>query len=112
MRDERDRAPRLASWLPDEAVRAMEVERTLHSNESYTDLSRRLMKENLPIITMSMINLAIYGEPAERISAGKYLMDANDLGRDSSKMESGKHAWEEVFEAVLVEADGIKKGKQ
>lgn len=108
-RDPQDRGPRLADWLPEEAVRALQVEKALHSNESNTALARRLMDENLPTITMSMVHLALHGEPNERLSAGKFLMEACALGKDSKSTDSGKHAWDEVFDSVLINADGFKK---
>ncbi len=103
----------LRSWVPDEAVEELTVRRALAKYEDPIKMSGEIIKENLPLATMSMVHLAI-NCPAEpvRFQAAKYVMDrALGDGRDL-RLPDNKPAWDKIYDSVLTEVDNIvKKGE-
>ena len=100
-----DEPPRLAYWVPDEAVRNLTMEKALHSNETHTQLAKRLLEEALPLATMSVTHMALNSRKEEvRLAAAKYVME-HALGSPGKGQDlpTGKHAWESIHEAVLVD---------
>lgn len=101
-----DEPPRLAYWMPDEAVRNLTMEKALHSNETHTQLAKRLLEEALPLATMSVTHMALNSRKEEvRLAAAKYVME-HSLGAPSKNTDvpnGGKHVWEGIHDAVLVE---------
>ena len=76
--DEELQAPAQVSkeWLADDALEALNIERSVRPDETHEQLSRRLLKENVPMATMSVINLALHGTNERlRLDAAKYVMD-------------------------------------
>lgn len=97
-------------WIPDEAIEALTVRRALQDREDPIKLSNDLIKEALPLVTMSMTHMAIYsGIENTRLAAGKYIMDrALGDGKDL-RLPDNKPAWEKIFDSVLVEVESIQK---
>ena len=63
-------------WVPAEALKSLQTERIVHSDETELQLSRRLMRENLPLITAGMIHTALHSQSERlRLDAQKYVMD-------------------------------------
>jgi hypothetical protein len=73
-------------WDPADALRAMEMESRVHdTSESEAELSERLMKENLPLVTANLIHTALYSDNEKlRFDAGRYLME-RALGKTSDQ---------------------------
>lgn len=106
-----DEPPRLAYWVPDEAVRNLTMERALHSNETHTQLAKRLLEEALPLATMAVTHMALNSRKEEvRLAAAKYVME-HSLGAPgkATDVPTGKHVWDSIHEAVLVERPGGSK---
>lgn len=109
-----DEGPRYAHWIPEEAVRNLTMERALHSHESYAATAKRLLEENLPLAVISVTHMALYDtKPEVRLAAAKYVIDQS-MGSPNRKEDvpaSGKHAWESIHDAVLVDVEPKKSGR-
>lgn len=107
--DDLDRIPNYAHWVPDEALKNLSMERTLHGNETSAQLARRLLEENSPMAVARLVHMALQS-PDEKISlmATKYIVDQT-IGTPSSPMltGTGESAIDQVMGAVLVEAEEI-----
>lgn len=96
-------------WIPDEAVAELVLKRALMTDEDPVKLANSILKDNVPLATMSMAHLAIHSPiDSVRFNAAKYVMDrvlgpANAAGGDDVRP-----AWEDIYEAVLVEAEQAK----
>lgn len=98
------------AWVPDEAIAELTTRRALQSEEDSIALATQIIKENVPIATMSMVHLAIHS-PTEsvRFNAAKYLMD-RALGKVEDGMsEALKPAWELIYDKVIEEAEGYTR---
>lgn len=107
-----DEPPRLAHWIPDKAVENMTMEKALHSHETHAQLAKRLLEEALPLVTMAVTHLALHSRKEEiRLAAAKYVME-HSLGAPgkSTDVPTGKHVWDTIHEAVLV--DGPNRGNR
>lgn len=106
-----DEAPKYAYWLPEQAVTNMSMEKAMHGHESNAELAKRLIDECLPLAVMSVTHMAIYSAKEEvRMSASKYLIDhamGSPIKKDDVPM-GGKHAWDVVHDAVLVDAQQLQ----
>lgn len=78
-------------WLPDEAIKALNVERrTLYANETPAQTARRLMHENSPGAALSIVQIALYGSNERlRLDAAKYVVD-RALGRPGEDLGQGE----------------------
>lgn len=109
-----DEPPRLAYWVPDEAVRNLTMEKALHGNETHTQLAKRLLEEALPLATMSVTHMALNSRKEEvRLAAAKYVME-HALGSPgkSDQPISGGHAWDSIHDAVLVDSPTNKGNRR
>lgn len=100
----------LREWCPDEAIEALTVRRALQNTEDPLQMAADLLKEALPLATMSMTHLAVYAEKPEiRFAASKFVVDkAFGDGRDL-RLPDNKPAWDKIFDSVLVEVENITK---
>lgn len=98
------------AWIAEEAIEALTVRRALQKQEDPLILSAELIKEALPVVTMSMTHMAIYSQQeSTRLTAGKYIMD-RALGEGKNLMlPDNKPAWEKIFDSVMVEVESIQK---
>lgn len=68
-------------WDANDALDSFVTERTLNQDETVREYSRRVIRENMPLVTKSMVHLALHSKSERtRLDAGKYLMD-RDLGK-------------------------------
>lgn len=107
MSNEDDNLPELyPHWIPRKAIESLALEQGAHQDESYTQLARRLMEENLPTVVLGTIHLALYSPDEQiRLRAQQYITD-HMLGpshKAVEQLEGGKQAWDRVFDAVLVD---------
>lgn len=102
--------PDRREWVPDAAVADLTMRRALQSVEDPIKMSADIIKETLPLATMSMTHLAVYSATeAIRFQASKYIMDkALGEGKDL-KLPDSKPAWDKIYESVLVEVENITK---
>ena len=101
-----DEPPRLAYWMPDKAVKDLTMEKVLHGHESHTQLAKRLLEEALPLATMAVTHMALNSRKEEiRLAAAKYVMEHSlgAPGKNTDVPNGGKHVWEGIHDAVLVE---------
>jgi hypothetical protein len=78
-------------WLPDEAVEALNSERTiLHTSETNAQTARRIFQENAPGAAASIAHIALYGSNERlRLDAAKYISD-RVLGRVGDDLGQGE----------------------
>lgn len=100
-------------WVPDEAIAALTVRRALQKDENPIQMAVELIKESLPLATMSMTHLAINcGIENVRFQAAKYIMDRALGDNKGLTLPNAKPAWDQIFENVMVEAnDALENGK-
>lgn len=94
-------------WVPDAAIEQLTLKRALQDVEDPIKLANDMLKECLPLVTMSVMHTAIHEpNPLIRFNAGKYLMDRS-LGSVTSptKPESEAPAWQKIFDSIAVVAD-------
>lgn len=103
--------PDYRDWVPDEAVAQLTVRRALQDIEDPIKMAAEIIKESLPLATMSMAHLAIHSNTEMiRFNASKYIMDTA-LGNNNKgfKIEEVKPAWDSIYKTVLVEVDNITR---
>lgn len=102
--------PDYREWVPDEAVEKLTVRRALQEVEDPIKMASDLIKEALPLATMSMTHLAIYS-PTEnvRFQAAKFIMDKALGDSKELRLPDNKPAWETIYDSVLVEAENVLK---
>lgn len=95
-------------WVPDKAVEELTVRRALQKLESPTELAKDILKDVLPLATMSMVHLAIHS-PTEsiRFNASKYIMDKSLGDGKDLRLPDNRPAWEKIYDSVLEEVDAI-----
>ena len=87
--------------VDDDVLAALNMERQMNPGETEKELARRLMKENLPQVTMNVINTALHGSNDRiRFDASKYVMERvlGKIGDDT--YETSKSPLEELFDDV------------
>jgi len=95
-------------WIPDAAIENLTVRRALMDIEDPVKLANQILKETVPLATMSMAHLAIHCPvDSVRYQAAKYVMD-RVLGPANQGADEVRPAWEDIYEAVLVEAEQAK----
>lgn len=93
------------AWVPDEAVEALTVRRALQKFEDPVKMSADIIKEHLPLATMSMVHLAIYSNTEMiRFNASKYIMD-RAMDTRKGGIPDDKPAWEKIFDSTVVEVN-------
>lgn len=111
--DNQDEAPQLAWWIPEKAVKDLEMEKVLHGNETHVEMAKRLLRENLPMAVMSVNHMALYSPRDEiRLAASKYIIEHTMGTPGKGDLPTGKHAWEKVHDAVLIESARVNKGRE
>jgi hypothetical protein len=65
-----------AKWDPDQAIENLKMERSVRPSESEEEVTKRIFKENAPIVAQSLVQVAMHS-PSEsmRVQAGKYVID-------------------------------------
>jgi hypothetical protein len=77
-------------WLPDEAVEALNMDRSFHPEESLAETARRIYHENAPAAATSVVHIALYGSNERvRLAAAMYVTD-RVLGRVGEDVNVGK----------------------
>ena len=63
-------------WVPDRAIEAVNMEASMHPNETPEQLAQRILKENLAVIAMGITHTAKYSSDSRlRFQAQTYVMD-------------------------------------
>lgn len=113
MADKDDKGPELAWWIPEQAVKNLEMEKVLHGSETHVEMAKRLLRENLPMAVMSVNHMALYSPREEiRLAASKYVIEHAMGTPGKSELPTGTHAWERVHDAVLIESARVNKGRE
>jgi len=107
-----DRGPEPGPWNPVEALRNLTMERALSSTDTPQMVAKRLFEENLPVSVMAVCHLATYSETeAIRFNAAKFVIERTMGPAERLAAPDGKHAWDDLYESVTVEAEGYLKNR-
>lgn len=70
---------------------ALDMERSMHPEETQEELSHRLFKENAPGVAMSIVQIALQGSSERlKLDAGKYVIDRilGPVGKETYRADS------------------------
>lgn len=105
-----DKAPVQGVWDPIQALKDLHMEKALDGVDSPTKVARRLFEENLPVATMAICHLATYSEVEMiRLRAAQYIVERTMGPAERVVTSDGKHAWDEIYDRVVDEAEGYLK---
>lgn len=64
------------TWVPDDALRALQMERDLSPSETQGELANRIFRENAPAAAASIVHTALHGTNERiRLDAAKYTVE-------------------------------------
>jgi len=102
-----DRPQSDPSWDPIRALENLKLERALDSTDTPDLVARRLFKENLPVAVMAICHLATYSDTEViRFNAAKFIVERTMGPAERVVSETGKHAWDDIYDNVVTEAEG------
>lgn len=97
-------------WNPIRALRNLTMEKALSSTDTPQTLAKRLFEENLPVAVMAIAHLATYSETEViRLNAAKFVVERTMGPAERVMAQDGKHAWDDIYEDVVVEAETFIK---
>jgi hypothetical protein len=101
-----DSAPAFdGEWNPSRALENLTMERALSSTETPQQMAKKLLEENLPVAVLAIAHLATYSETEIiRLNAAKFVVERTMGPAERVINDSGKHAWDDIYENVVVEA--------
>lgn len=101
-----------SAWDPVKALSNLTMEKALDSTDTPEMVARRLFKENLPVAVMAICHLATYSDTeAIRFNAAKFVVERTMGPAERVIAQDGKHAWDDIYENVVTEAEGYLSGK-
>lgn len=96
-------------WNPARALANLTMEKALDGN-SPQQMAKRLFEECLPVAVMGMCHLAVYSDSeVVRFNAQKYVVERTMGPAERIVAAEGKHAWDNIYENVVDEAEGYLK---
>lgn len=97
-------------WNPTRALENLTMERALSSTETPQQMAKKLLEENLPVAVLAIAHLATYSETEViRLNAAKFVVERTMGPAERVVNESGKHAWDDIYDNVVVEAQNYLK---
>jgi hypothetical protein len=95
--EEEENGPEMSAeslWDNEEALSSLKMEKHLHPEETYEDTAKRLFRESMPQIAMSLIDTALHSQNDNtRVAAGKYISDLVLVDQQGG----AKATWEELL---------------
>lgn len=109
-----DSAPQASGdWNPFQALKNLTMERALDSTETPQTMAKRLLEENLAVSVMAICHLATYSETEMiRLRAAQYVVDRTMGPAQSVPVTTGKHAWDDIYDKVVVGAEQYLKEQE
>lgn len=105
-----DQAPQTGVWDPITALRNLTMERALDNTDTPQKVARRLFEENLPVSVMAICHIATYSETeAMRFQAARFVVERTMGPAERVIAQDGKHAWDDIYDKVVDEAEGYLK---
>jgi hypothetical protein len=90
-----------SEWLPDEAIRSLQMERSVEPSETEEQLARRMLREATPVAAASIIHLAVHGGTERtRLDASKYVLERT-MGRIGETFEGDEDPWTKLFKDIM-----------
>lgn len=98
------------SWIADEAIEGLKMERNLNPGETDIELTRKLFRESAPAAASAIIHVALYGQNEKtRVDSAKYVVE-RVLGRPGEENANGQSPLEALMEGVI--KDGTDKAER
>lgn len=95
------------SWNPIRALHNLTMERALSGTDTPQTIAKRLFEENLPVAVMAIAHLATYSETEViRLNAAKFVVERTMGPAERAMTQEGKHAWDDIYDDVVEEAEG------
>lgn len=104
-----DKVPEASgAWNPNEALSRLRMEMALDEKGSPQAVAKRLFEESLPMAVMSITHIAMHGESeVMRFNASKYVVERTMGPAERVMAPEGRHAWDDIYEKVVSEAEGF-----
>lgn len=113
MAGDADSVPSPAEWNPTEALKRLTMEMALETTATPQLVAKRLFEENLPLAVMSICHIAAYGESeGMRFNAARYVVERTMGPAERQAAPDGRHAWDDIYENVVSEAEGYLSSGQ
>ena len=91
-----------SAWVSEDDIKALADEREVFGEIDEVAQTERILKENLPAVTLSVIKLArTASSETVRLNAAKYVIDRN-LGKISDPDPTGDDPLVELIEGVTI----------
>ena len=91
--------PEDSIWDSDEAFESLKMERTVHPEESYEQMTKRIVEQAGPAAAQAIVHLALHSaNDNTRLNAAKYITD-KFYGDDNDK--SGLATWERLVASAV-----------
>lgn len=102
--------PEENEWSPERALNNLRHERALDAHDTPQVTAKRLFEESLPVATMAICHLAMHSSTEIiRFNAAKYIVERTMGPAERSTPLDGRHAWDDIYENVVDEAEGYLK---
>lgn len=89
-------------WDSDEALESLKMERSIRTEETNEQLTRRILEENGPAAAMSIVHIALHSQNDNtRLNAAKYIVD-HITGEDTN---AARQSWEDLVGDVVSQAE-------
>ncbi len=108
-----DRLPPDADeWDAKKALQNLRMEQALDAHGTPQTTAKRLFEESLPVATMAIVHLAQYSmTEVIRFNAAKYIVERTMGPAERLANVDGRHAWDDIYEKVVEEAEGMLKSE-
>lgn len=98
-------------WVPDDALKNLEMESALHGKESPEELAHRLLKENAAMAVLSLVHASQHGRTERiRVDASKYIVDRT-LGKIGDE-NTGNDTLADLLGDVVKTAEQFTKANE
>lgn len=104
-----DRLPHDADeWDAKRALDNLNMEKALDAMGTPQTTAKRLFEESLPVATMAICHLAMHSmTEVIRFNAAKYIVERTMGPAERVASTDGRHAWDDIYENVVEEAEGF-----
>jgi hypothetical protein len=98
-------------WDAKRALENLKMEKALDAHDTPQVTAKRLFEESLPVATMAICHLAMHSmTEVIRFNAAKYIVERTMGPAERVMNVDGKHAWDDIYENVVEEAQGYLGG--
>jgi len=89
------------SWIPDQAIEGLKMERQLGDKKSDIEFTRELFRQNAPAAASAIVHLAIHSQNERiRLQSAQYVVE-RVLGRPGEENPHGRTPLEALMEGII-----------